>query len=118
MKEWQQGRQRLREDEERIVVRSFQGKQDKARESDGALDSQEKVILLSSHTLQRPLKSCVRGKFVREMCFVVHTGGIGVIGEMESSLIRLVNGMRYFGAGSKVTRSIYKFPDTYWIVKR
>jgi hypothetical protein len=37
---------------------------------------------------------------------------------MESSLIRLVNGMRYFGAGSKVTRSIYKFPDTYWIVKR
>lgn len=35
-----------------------------------------------------------------------------------TSLFRVVNGLRYFGVGSKVTRSIYKFPESYWIVTR
>ena len=35
-----------------------------------------------------------------------------------SSLFRIVNGLRYFGVGSKVTRSIYKKPDTYWVITR
>ena len=26
--------------------------------------------------------------------------------------------MRYFGVGSKVTRQIYKFPETYWVITR
>ena len=35
-----------------------------------------------------------------------------------TSLFRLVHGLRYFGVGSKVTRSIYKKPETYWVVTR
>ena len=35
-----------------------------------------------------------------------------------SSLFRIVHGLRHFGVGSKVTRNIYKFPDTYWVVTR
>ena len=31
---------------------------------------------------------------------------------------QIVNGLRYFGVGCKVTRSIYKFPDTYWIITK
>jgi len=34
------------------------------------------------------------------------------------SLQSLVNGLRYFGVGSKVTRNIYKFPDTYFVITR
>lgn len=34
------------------------------------------------------------------------------------SLFRLLNGMRFYGEGCKVTRSIYKFPNTYWIIKQ
>jgi hypothetical protein len=34
------------------------------------------------------------------------------------SLQTLINGLRYFGVGSKVTRNIYKFPDTYFVVTR
>ena len=30
----------------------------------------------------------------------------------------LLNGLRYFGVGSKITRNIYKFPDTYFVVTR
>jgi small subunit ribosomal protein S34 len=33
-------------------------------------------------------------------------------------LHNVVNGLRYFGVGSKVTRSIYQFPDTYWIITK
>jgi small subunit ribosomal protein S34 len=36
----------------------------------------------------------------------------------SGSLFQILNGLRYFGVGSKVTRSIYKFPETYWIVTR
>jgi len=53
----------------------------------------------------------------------------------EKSIFQLVNGLRYFGLGSKVTRyiinislifhyssysfrTIYKFPDTYWILTK
>ena len=35
-----------------------------------------------------------------------------------SSLFKIINGMRYFGVGTKVTRSIYKFPETYWLITR
>mmetsp|Transcript_49954 Transcript_49954/g.139949 ORF Transcript_49954/g.139949 Transcript_49954/m.139949 type:complete len:110 (+) Transcript_49954:32-361(+) len=35
-----------------------------------------------------------------------------------NSLIKLLNGLRHFGVGSKVTRNIYKFPDTYWVITR
>ncbi len=34
------------------------------------------------------------------------------------SLQALLNGLRYFGVGSKVTRNIYKFPDTYFVITR
>ena len=34
------------------------------------------------------------------------------------SLQTLINGLRYFGVGSKVTRNIYKFPDTYFVITR
>ena len=34
------------------------------------------------------------------------------------SLYNIVNGMRYFGVGTKVTRNIYQFPDTYWIITK
>mmetsp|Transcript_10003 Transcript_10003/g.15109 ORF Transcript_10003/g.15109 Transcript_10003/m.15109 type:complete len:127 (-) Transcript_10003:41-421(-) len=34
------------------------------------------------------------------------------------SLFKVVNGMRYFGMGCKVTRDIYHFPETYWILRR
>ena len=34
------------------------------------------------------------------------------------SLYNIVNGMRYFGVGSKVTRNIYQFPDTYWVITK
>ena len=34
----------------------------------------------------------------------------------NQSLFNIVRGLRYFGVGSKVTRSTYKFPDTYWII--
>ena len=36
----------------------------------------------------------------------------------NSNLFSLINGLRYFGVGSRVTRSIYKFPDTYWVITR
>jgi hypothetical protein len=36
----------------------------------------------------------------------------------SKSLYNIVNGLRYFGVGSKVTRNIYKFPDTYWVITR
>jgi len=35
-----------------------------------------------------------------------------------TSLFKIINGLRYFGVGTKVTRSIYKFPETYWVVTR
>ena len=31
---------------------------------------------------------------------------------------QVINGYRHFGVGTKVTRDIYKFPDTYWIITR
>jgi small subunit ribosomal protein S34 len=34
------------------------------------------------------------------------------------ALFNVVNGLRHFGVGAKVTRSIYKFPDTYWILTK
>jgi hypothetical protein len=34
------------------------------------------------------------------------------------SAYTLLNGLRYFGVGSKITRNIYKFPDTYYVVTR
>ena len=34
------------------------------------------------------------------------------------SLYNIVNGMRYLGLGSKVTRNIYQFPDTYWVITK
>jgi small subunit ribosomal protein S34 len=36
----------------------------------------------------------------------------------SGSLFQILNGLRYFGVGSKVTRNIYRFPETYWIVTR
>mmetsp|Transcript_4267 Transcript_4267/g.6382 ORF Transcript_4267/g.6382 Transcript_4267/m.6382 type:complete len:88 (+) Transcript_4267:83-346(+) len=33
-------------------------------------------------------------------------------------LFEIIFGMRNFGVGAKVTRSIYKFPETYWVIKR
>jgi len=33
-------------------------------------------------------------------------------------LFQVINGLRYFGVGAKVTRQIYKFPETYWIVTK
>ena len=35
-----------------------------------------------------------------------------------TSLFKIINGLRHFGVGTKVTRSIYKFPETYWVVTR
>ena len=35
-----------------------------------------------------------------------------------SSLFRIVNGLRYFGVGARVSRSIYKKPDTYWTITK
>jgi hypothetical protein len=35
-----------------------------------------------------------------------------------NSLYKVLNGLRHFGVGTKVTRSIYKFPDTYWVVTK
>lgn len=35
-----------------------------------------------------------------------------------SSLYGLINGLRHCGVGAKVTRSIYKFPETYWLITR
>ena len=38
---------------------------------------------------------------------------------IKSSLfLQIVNGLRYFGAGCKVTREIYKKPDTYWVISK
>ena len=37
---------------------------------------------------------------------------------MMTSLFRIVNGLRYFGLGAKVSRSIYKEPDTYWTITK
>jgi hypothetical protein len=37
---------------------------------------------------------------------------------MSSSLYKIVNGMRYFGVGAKVTRDIYKKPETYWTITK
>lgn len=34
------------------------------------------------------------------------------------NLFKCLNGLRYFGVGSRVTRNIYKFPDTYFIVTK
>ena len=36
----------------------------------------------------------------------------------NNQLFRILNGMRYFGVGSKVTRCSYHFPETYWIVTK
>mmetsp|Transcript_6055 Transcript_6055/g.9148 ORF Transcript_6055/g.9148 Transcript_6055/m.9148 type:complete len:132 (-) Transcript_6055:41-436(-) len=35
-----------------------------------------------------------------------------------TNLFKVVNGMRYYGMGCKVTRDIYHFPETYWILRR
>jgi small subunit ribosomal protein S34 len=35
-----------------------------------------------------------------------------------SSLFQILSGMRYFGVGCNVTREIYKFPETYWIITK
>ena len=35
-----------------------------------------------------------------------------------STLFRLVHGLRYFGVGTKVTRDIYKKPETYWTITK
>lgn len=35
-----------------------------------------------------------------------------------TSLFSILNGMRYYGVGTKVKRNIYKFPETYWVVTR
>ena len=35
-----------------------------------------------------------------------------------SSLFNILNGLRYLGVGAKVTRKIYKFPETYWIITK
>ena len=32
--------------------------------------------------------------------------------------LQVVNGLRYFGVGCKVTRSSYKYPDTYWTIQK
>ena len=32
--------------------------------------------------------------------------------------MQVVNGLRYFGVGCKVTRSSYKYPDTYWTIQK
>ena len=34
------------------------------------------------------------------------------------SLFECINGLRYFGKGAHVTRSIYKFPETYYVLHR
>lgn len=34
------------------------------------------------------------------------------------SLFECLNGLRYFGRGVCVTRNIYKFPETYWVISR
>lgn len=36
----------------------------------------------------------------------------------NQSLFSIVHGLRYFGVGSRVTRGIYKFPETYWVITR
>ena len=35
-----------------------------------------------------------------------------------TSLYKIINGLRLCGVGSKVTRTIYKFPETYWQITR
>ena len=39
-------------------------------------------------------------------------------GPRFGSLFSVINGLRYFGIGSRVTRSIYKFPETYYVVTK
>lgn len=34
------------------------------------------------------------------------------------TLFRIINGLRYFGVGCKLTRCTYQNPDTYWIITR
>ena len=36
----------------------------------------------------------------------------------SKGLFKCINGLRYFGVGSRVTRNIYKFPDTYYIITK
>lgn len=38
--------------------------------------------------------------------------------QRSQKLAQILNGLRYFGVGSKVTRHIYKKPDTYWVITR
>lgn len=41
-----------------------------------------------------------------------------VPGRKGATLFGCINGLRYLGLGSKVTRSIYKFPETYYVVTK
>lgn len=42
----------------------------------------------------------------------------GIPGVKGSNLFNLINGLRYMGKGAKVTRSIFKFPETYYIITK
>ena len=41
-----------------------------------------------------------------------------VKGPRNGSLFSCISGLRYLGLGSRVTRSIFKFPDTYYVVTK
>lgn len=41
-----------------------------------------------------------------------------VPGSKGTSLFNCINGLRYLGLGSRVTRNIYKFPETYYVVTK
>lgn len=36
----------------------------------------------------------------------------------SKALFTCISGLRYFGVGSRVTRNIYKFPETYYIITK
>lgn len=36
----------------------------------------------------------------------------------KKNLFKVLEGLRHFGVGTTVTRNIYKFPETYWIITR
>jgi hypothetical protein len=46
---------------------------------------------------------------------VAYTGPLTPKG---SNLFSLINGLRHFGKGAKVTRDIFKFPETYYIITK
>eukprot|EP01032_Pedospumella_encystans_P016811 gene16811-19163_t len=38
--------------------------------------------------------------------------------ESSKSLFKLVNGLRFFGVGTRVKRSNFNFPNSYWVLTR